>query len=59
MSREENLEALILTVARILRARLPEMAPAYQEEDLWALNEVLAPFETEAEEPINEEAANV
>jgi len=37
---------LLLTVARILRARLPELAPAWQVDDLTALNEALAPFET-------------
>lgn len=38
-------QTLLLTVARILRARLPELAPAYQSDDLWALNEALAPFD--------------
>jgi hypothetical protein len=36
---------LLLTVARLLRARLPDMAPAYQEGDTEALNKALAPFE--------------
>ena len=42
MTDEER--GLLLTVGRILRARLPEMAPAYQDDDLTALNEALAPF---------------
>lgn len=47
---------LLLTVARVLRARLPEMAPAYVEDDLAALNEALAPFDPIPGEPINEKA---
>lgn len=35
---------LLLTVARILRSRLPEMAPAYQEDDITALDEALLPW---------------
>ena len=45
---------LLLTVARILRARLGELAPAYYEDDMAALNEALAPFDPILAEPVNE-----
>lgn len=47
---------LLLTVARILRARLPELAVAYQDEDMAALNEALAPFSAIAAAPVNEQS---
>jgi len=50
---------LLLTVARILRARLPELAPAYQSDDLSALNEALYPWESPAKIiPINPNTDN-
>jgi hypothetical protein len=51
--------SLLLTVARILRARLPELAPAYQSDDLEALNEALLPWERPAKVvPINPNGDN-
>lgn len=52
MTPEEK--TLLLTVARILRARLPELAVAYQDDDLAALNEALAPFDPSDAPPVNE-----
>lgn len=46
--------ALLLTVARILRSRIPEMSPSYQKDDLDALNEALAPFDPIKGEPTNQ-----
>lgn len=48
---------LLLTTARILRARLPEMAQAYVSEDAMALDEALKPFGPPNAEPVNEAAA--
>ena len=50
----EDEKTLLLTVARILRARIFDMAPAYRDDDLAALNEALAPFDPIKAEPINE-----
>lgn len=47
---------LLLTVARILRARLPELAIAYQEDDLVALNEALAPFDPKDTPAVNQKS---
>ncbi len=52
---DQNEKALLLTVARILRARLPEMASSYQKEDLMALNRALTPFDPVDAPPVNEE----
>lgn len=38
-------EALLLTMARILRAKIKNDIYAAQEDDLWAMNEALAPFD--------------
>jgi hypothetical protein len=38
---------LLLTVARILRAKISREIYAEQDDDLWALNEALAPFDPE------------
>lgn len=48
---------LLLTVARILRARAREDIYAAQEDDLEALNRAMAPFDPVPSEPINEQAA--
>jgi hypothetical protein len=52
----EDERTLLLTVARILRARIPEFAPSYQDDDLAALREALAPFDPSDAEPVNEES---
>jgi len=58
MTREQ--EALLLTVARLLRAALKEDINvdfyADRAGDIAALDEVLAPFQPSAAPPINEEA---
>lgn len=50
---EEELR-LLLTVARILRSRLHEMAPAYQEDDIEALDVALAPWGPRHGPPVNQ-----
>jgi hypothetical protein len=50
----EDQQCLLLTVARIMRSRIREFAPAYQDDDIAALNEALAPFDPVPGEPVNE-----
>ncbi len=45
---------LLLTIAGILRERLPEMAPAYAEGDVAALDEALAPLTVLGAVPLRE-----
>jgi hypothetical protein len=48
-------EVLLLTVARILRARINETrVSANDDQDLWALDDALAPFAAKGEAPVNE-----
>lgn len=55
-------QALLLTVARILRARLPDMTPpgmdAYLADDMWALNEALKPFDPSNVVPLHPNTAS-
>ncbi len=50
--REQN---LLLTVARIMRARLRNDMDAWARDDYMALKEALTPFDGIQSEPINEE----
>lgn len=52
-----NQLALLLTVARVLRAKCCNEIYAERDEDLWALNEALKPFDPLPNEPVNERAA--
>jgi len=45
---------LLLTVARVLRAKIRDEVYAERDDDLEALNEALAPFDPIAADPINE-----
>ena len=40
-------EVLLMTVARILRAKIKNEVYAERDDDLWALDEALSPFESE------------
>lgn len=40
-----NQETLLLTVARVLRAKIRNEIYAERADDLWALNDALAPFD--------------
>lgn len=51
MTKEQ--ETLLLTVGRILRAKLRNEVYAEQEDDLWALQEALAPFDAKEGEPFS------
>jgi hypothetical protein len=46
---------LLLTVARILRAKIRDDIYAAQEDDLEALNEALAPFDPAPDESVDEQ----
>lgn len=50
---------LLLTVARILRSRISEMAIDYQKDDIDALTEALAPWSSvgESQPTVGEKAA--
>lgn len=41
----EEQQALLLTVARVLRAKVRNEIYAEQEDDFWSLNEALKPFD--------------
>ena len=47
---------LLMTVARILRAKIANEIYAERDDDLSALNEALAPFDPSPQEPVNEQA---
>jgi len=49
--------ALLLTVGRILRAKVSKEIYAYQRDDFEALNEALAPFDPSPLDAQNEAAA--
>jgi hypothetical protein len=49
--------ALLLTVARVLRAKIQDEIYAERDGDLEALNEALKPFDPLPGEPVNEQAA--
>jgi predicted exporter len=55
--RPKHESALLLTVARILRAKIANEIYAERDDDLWALNEALGPFDPSPDEPVNEHAA--
>lgn len=53
MTPEER--ALLLSVARILRANISTVSIHYEEEDRVALEEALAPFDPDKSAPVNED----
>lgn len=51
MTKEQ--EMLLLTVARIMRAKIKNEIYAEQEDDLWAICEALKPFDAADGVPLN------
>lgn len=45
---------LLLTVARVLRAKVSKEIYAEKEDDLWALHDALKPFEADGGASLNE-----
>ena len=46
---------LLMTVARILRAKIRDEVYAERDGDLWALNEAMVPFDPVPSEPVDEQ----